>query len=120
MARTDRLEKLQQKLISRREELRNRLNGGHSYDNDSGLHGEGDAGDVADYNSSSELNIRLEAMEYDEIQEIDMALQKFDEGTYGICEVSGEAIPIARLEALPFTRFSVEAQREMEAERARG
>ncbi len=44
----------------------------------------------------------------EQFDEVDHALAKFDEGTYGICEESGEAIPEARLEAMPATRVRVE------------
>ena len=42
------------------------------------------------------------------VDEIDHALAKFDLGTYGICEVSGEPIPEERLEAIPWARERVE------------
>ena len=42
------------------------------------------------------------------VEEIDHALAKFDLGTYGICEVSGAAIPKERLEAIPWARERVE------------
>ena len=42
------------------------------------------------------------------VEEIDHAIAKFELGTYGICEVSGEPIPEARLEAMPATRTRVE------------
>ena len=42
------------------------------------------------------------------VEEIDHALAKFDLGTYGICEVSGEPIPRERLEAIPWARERVE------------
>lgn len=47
-------------------------------------------------------------------EEIKYALEKFDEGTYGICEESEEAIGYNRLKAQPWTRYSLEAQKEME------
>jgi DnaK suppressor protein len=37
------------------------------------------------------------------IADIDRALEKVGEGTYGVCDTCGEAIPAARLEALPAT-----------------
>lgn len=53
-------------------------------------------------------DLALAAQAMDMIDEIDHALSKFDEGTYGICEVSGEAIPEERLEAIPWAREKVE------------
>lgn len=48
------------------------------------------------------------------IAEVDAALQRLENGTYGVCEVGGEQIPDARLEALPATRFCVDHQQEIE------
>lgn len=45
-----------------------------------------------------------------ELSELDRALRKLDEGTYGICEACKEPIPAERLEALPGARFCVKDQ----------
>ena len=55
-----------------------------------------------------ERDLALSARARQEVEEIDRALAKFDEGTYGICEVSGEPIPKARLQAIPQARERVE------------
>jgi RNA polymerase-binding transcription factor DksA len=55
-----------------------------------------------------ERDLALSARARQEIEEIDRALAKIDLGTYGICEVSGEPIPRARLEAIPQARERVE------------
>src|SRR5947209_7550388 len=49
------------------------------------------------------------------LTEIERALKKFDDGTYGICEDTGEPIPEARLEALPYARYTVKGQEKPEA-----
>jgi DnaK suppressor protein len=49
------------------------------------------------------------------LEAIERALKKFDDGTYGICEDTGEPIPEARLEALPYARYTVKAQEKREA-----
>lgn len=46
--------------------------------------------------------------------EIDAALTRIRDGSYGICEISGQPIEAERLTAIPWTRFSAEAQREQE------
>ena len=46
--------------------------------------------------------------------EIDEAIRRLENGTYGICEISDVAINIERLEALPYVRHSVKAQSELE------
>ncbi len=45
-----------------------------------------------------------------EIEELDRALSKLEEGSYGICEACGKEIPPERLEAMPGARFCVEDQ----------
>lgn len=63
-------------------------------------------GDTIAVERGRDLALAAKAMEM--IEEIDHALSKFDEGTYGICEVSGEPIPQERLEAIPWAREKVE------------
>jgi RNA polymerase-binding transcription factor DksA len=55
-----------------------------------------------------ERDLALSARARQEIEEIDRALEKITKGTYGICEVSGEPIPRARLQAIPQARERVE------------
>lgn len=58
--------------------------------------------------------LSLASSEQDTLFEIEDALRRITEGTFGICEMSGEAIEPARLQAIPFTRYSVKAQSELE------
>ena len=58
--------------------------------------------------------LSLLSQERDSLFEIDAALKKIETGTYGNCEMSGKPIPHARLEALPFARYTVECQSELE------
>ncbi len=46
--------------------------------------------------------------------EINDALERIEEGTYGICEGSGKPIPKARLEAIPWARYSVQYAEKIE------
>jgi RNA polymerase-binding transcription factor DksA len=48
------------------------------------------------------------------LAEVQDALSRIEDGTYGICQQTGQPIPEARLEAVPWTRFTVEAQQELE------
>ncbi len=65
--------------------------------------GEGDTLQV-----ERERDLALSARARFEVEEIDRALQKLKDGTYGICEVSGQPIPRARLQAIPQCRERVE------------
>lgn len=53
--------------------------------------------------------------EQEALKEIEAAIQRIYKGTYGVCEVTGEPIKAERLEAVPFTRFSLEGQKQHEA-----
>jgi DnaK suppressor protein len=50
------------------------------------------------------------------LDEVNGALSRIEAGTYGKCELTGKPISAARLEAVPWTRFSVEAEEQMERE----
>lgn len=75
-----------------------------------GMH-QADAGSDA---YDRDFALSLLSQEQDALYEIDQALKRIDAGTYGVCEMSGKQILKARLEALPFTRYTVECQAEIE------
>jgi DnaK suppressor protein len=75
-----------------------------------GMH-QADAGSDA---YDRDFALSLLSQEQDALYEIDEALKRIDLGTYGICEMSGKAIPRRRLEAIPFARFTVECQSQLE------
>jgi len=58
--------------------------------------------------------LSLLSQEQDALYEIEQALKRIELGTYGICEMSGKEISHARLEAMPFARYTVECQAEIE------
>lgn len=66
-----------------------------------------------------EFALSLVANEQDALQEIDSALERIYDGTYGICEITGREISSERLEAVPFARFSVEGQAQFEMQNRR-
>jgi DnaK suppressor protein len=75
-----------------------------------GMH-QADAGSDA---YDRDFALSLLSQEQDALYEIDEALKRIELGTYGKCEMSGKAIPRARLEAIPFARFTVECQTQLE------
>ena len=54
----------------------------------------------------------------DALYEIEEAIKRIENGSYGICEVTGKTIPKSRLEAIPWARFTADAQRQLEREGA--
>ncbi len=88
--------------------LRSRPEGGEA--SAFGMH-QADAGSDA---YDKDFALSLLSQEQDALFEIEEAIKRVDAGVYGICEMSGKPIMVARLEALPFARFTVECQTELE------
>ena len=83
-----------------------------------------DAGDNTGYSNHNadagtdefdrDFALSLVSSEQDALIEIEEAILRIKDGSYGVCEITGKAIPVARLAAVPFTRYSVEGQVEHE------
>jgi RNA polymerase-binding transcription factor DksA len=78
-----------------------------------GMH-QADAGSDA---YDRDFALSLLSQEQDALYEIEEALKRIEGGTYGVCEMSGKPIPHARLEAIPFARFTVECQTQIEKQK---
>jgi RNA polymerase-binding transcription factor DksA len=65
-------------------------------------------------NFDRDFALSLLSSDQDAIYEIEEALKRIEKNTYGICELTGKIIPKARLEAIPWTRFTVHAQAQLE------
>ncbi len=91
-----------------RDTLRSRAEGSEA--SAFGMH-QADAGSDA---YDRDFALSLLSQEQDALYEIEEALKRVDAGTYGVCEMSGKPIPHARLEAIPFARFTVECQTQIE------
>jgi len=110
--------KYHQHLLELRERLLNQMNGlakesaeelaGYS------LH----MADSGTDNFDRDFALSLLSSDQDAVYEIEEALKRIEKDTYGICELTGKAIPKARLAAIPWTRFTVEAQAQLEREGA--
>lgn len=69
-------------------------------------------------NFDRDFALSLLSSDQDAVYEIEEALKRIEKKTYGVCELTGKAIPRARLEAIPWTRFTVDAQAQLEKEGA--
>jgi RNA polymerase-binding transcription factor DksA len=69
-------------------------------------------------NFDRDFALSLLSSDQDAIYEIEEALKRIEKNTYGICELTGKSIPRTRLEAIPWTRFTVQAQAQLEKEGA--
>lgn len=78
-----------------------------------------DAYDVASEERDREINYLLSDRDRSKLASIDQALERIEEGTYGICESCEGEITNERLKAMPFTRLCVQCQSEREVEAKR-
>lgn len=60
------------------------------------------------------ITLEVSSREYSILRQVDRALEKIEENTYGICDISGEEIPFARLKAVPYATMTVKAQEKIE------
>lgn len=89
--------------------------------------GKDDAGDLSGYSqhladagtdtADRDFALSLISNEQEALKEIAEAIERMKNGSYGVCEITGKPIPPKRLEAVPFTRFSLEGQKELERNR---
>ena len=111
-------QKYYQRLLELREQLRHQMNG---LAQDSAQEMPGYSLHMADSgtdNFDRDFALSLLSADQDALYEIEEALKRIEKKTYGVCELTGKPIPKARLEAIPWTRFTVEAQAQLEREGA--
>ncbi len=60
------------------------------------------------------ISLQVTNKEFTILRQIERALEKIDEETYGVCDITGEDIPLARLEAVPYATMTVKAQEKFE------
>jgi DnaK suppressor protein len=60
------------------------------------------------------INLEVSNKELSLLRQIDRALEKIEEETYGVCDLTGEEIPMKRLEAIPYATMTVKAQEQFE------
>ena len=113
------LDKLKKMLLDERQKITEHL---QRLENDSSTEIselKGDELDIASIEISQAAMSKLGGRERKLLSKIDHALAKFENGTYGICELTGEEIPVARLLARPVAQYTVEAKAELEAQEKR-
>ncbi len=113
MARREALLRLHKSLVARRDELRRRL-GGELKDLRNFSFETGDSADLAFDGGSEEVASQLAELESRELRQIERALTRLKQGTYGLCEGCQKKILVARLNALPYTTTCVQCQQELE------
>ena len=110
--------KFYQRLLDLRDQLTRQMNG---LAKDSAQEMAGYSLHMADSgtdNFDRDFALSLLSADQDAIYEIEEALKRIEKNTYGICELTGKPIPRSRLEAIPWARFTVQAQAQLEKDGA--
>lgn len=76
--------------------------------------------DAASHTFDREVKQSVAEQAEQDLGEVDAALARLDDGTYGVCQLGGEQISDARLEARPAARFCVEHQQQVERQQQAG
>ncbi len=112
MARRDALIRITKLLLNKRNQLRKRL--GMELET---LHNDisvGDSAEVAFAASGEEITAQLAQLDAKELGQIEVALHRVKQGMYGVCNGCDAKIPVARLDALPYSVLCIKCQRESE------
>lgn len=114
MSREDAIKKLNATLVRRRDAIRRALKGDLSLFQE--LHQEktGDVLDAAADSVQDELNSQLIEVEARELNAIDEAIARMEQGMYGQCDGCGKSIPLTRLRAVPYATDCIECRRKTE------
>jgi DnaK suppressor protein len=120
MAKEDkaRYEELRKMLIELRDEIRRKIaqEMGTKLDEDPRMSTLStlDIGDLSQLDFDENIDYTLLNMQIERLREVEDALDRLEEGTYGICEECGAAIKLERLKVLPFTTYCVQCQERRE------
>jgi len=120
MARKDSILKMRELLVKRRDALRKALAGDLSMLKSLRDQHGGDVVDAALDAVQDEISSKLAEVESRELANIEIALERMRTGAYGLCEICGGKIPLARLNALPYATSCIECQRANEIAGAAG
>jgi DnaK suppressor protein len=77
-------------------------------------------GDVASLSYGREFSMGLAERQQKYLEQIDEALERIEEGVYGMCKVTGEPIPVERLEEVPVAKYSVKGKEILERRKRQG
>lgn len=106
------IEEVRHRLLERREDLQSEVG---AEPEPAGVRPRSaDPTDQASDAADDALNMALVASESDEISQIDAALERIENGEFGICEECGQSIPAERLKTLPYATTCIDCKRRQE------
>jgi DnaK suppressor protein len=112
------VEKFKQRLLAKRRELISQVRGSSVGSLETSSNGIQDIADQASSAYTKEFLLSIGDAERRMLRQVDEALDKIRQDTYGLCESCGEMISERRLEALPFAKLCITCQGEEERAKA--
>ena len=110
----DHLEKIKQDLLQLREEILVNARKSHVESLSLGSDGVADIGDMSAQSYSQDVLMSLSQAQLSRVRDVDAALERIEQGGYGICVACEEEIAPRRLEVRPFSRYCVDCKEEYE------
>ena len=108
------MEVLRNRLMEVRVEILGDVEASKRQSKEIGDDGTQDIADMAADSYSRQVIMELGERERERLREVEAAFERMDKGEYGVCEETDEPIPFSRLEAIPYARYTVVAQNEIE------
>lgn len=110
----DQMSEIQKQLLNMREELLAEAERAYEASQSLGKDGVPDIGDMSSNSYNQEVLMNLSETQRSRVRDVDAALERMDQGVYGLCARCDEEIPPRRLEVRPFSRFCVDCKTEIE------
>lgn len=107
MLRQSNIDMLQKELLERKEELLLETNSSKELINELMSESASDDFDFAEISSDSFNMTTLRNKQMEELKDINLALKKIEDGTYGVCDMCDENIGLQRLKIKPHARFCI-------------
>lgn len=122
---TVQLDKLREALLERKQELESEIaefqqeivDLGDDQEQERGTGGNHFADDASSLGEQETISTIGDDFK-EQLQMVEAALKRMDEGTYGVCQRCGKAIPVERLEALPYAAYCIECKAHLERQHA--
>jgi RNA polymerase-binding transcription factor len=110
----EQLAEIKAHLLQMREEVLAESQRAYAASQTLGQDGVPDIGDMSANSYNQEILMNLSETQRSRVRDIDAALERMDEGVYGLCARCEEEIPVRRLEVRPFSRYCVDCKSEVE------
>lgn len=104
------IKKIRERLLRDKAEIMRNVQG----ESNLPLHMNPDRDDLAQDYITLEKDVAIKAIEREQLEQINQALQRIEDGTYGLCNECHEPIPAERLEILPYALLCVRCQSQLE------